>query len=433
MKPTRTISPRLARRLAIRKQHLAGPRPSADRDGIMEVVRDLGYLQLDPIRVVERSHVLVLWSRLGKFDLSDLDALQWQERRLFEYWAYRASIVPTEDYPIHNLLMRRYPRPRPGEPAQRERTRTWLEQNQALRRSILTRLRAEGPLPLRAFEDRAVQGWESSGWTSGRNVERMLDVLWIQGKVVVAGRSGIQKLFDLADRWLPEWTPRERLTERDVVRRATQRSLRALGVATARHIKSHYTVASRTFDRYANLAQTLSELEREGLIERVRMIEDGADWPGPWYVHAEDLPVLEELEAGRWEPRTTLLSPFDNLIIDRARSEGLFGFRFRMEIYVPKDKRQYGYYVLPILHGDRLIGLVDPVMDRKGGTLAVNAVHAEPGAPMTPTTGRSVASAIEDLAAFLGAGEIDYRGPLPVGWRKAMTQPVSGARRRTPR
>src|SRR5919108_4515246 len=137
MRTLRTISPTVARRLAITRQRLAGPRPPADREGIMEVVRDLGYLQLDPIRVVERSHVLVLWSRLGRFDVSELEALRWEERRLFEYWAYRASIVPTEDYPIHSLLMRWYPRARPGEPASRARTRAWIEENRALRRSIL--------------------------------------------------------------------------------------------------------------------------------------------------------------------------------------------------------------------------------------------------------------------------------------------------------
>lgn len=415
MTAIRTISPVVARRLAITRQRLTGPRPRPDRDGIMEVVRNLGYLQLDPIRVVERSHLLVLWSRLGRFDPAEIDALQWRERRLFEYWAYRASIVPTEDYPIHNLLMRRYPRPRPGESIHRVRTRAWIQENRALRRSIMARLRAEGPLPLRAFEDQAVQGWRSSGWTSGRNVERMLDVLWTQGKVVVAGRSGVQKLFDLADRWFPEWTPKELLTEREVVRRSAQRSLRALGVATARHIKNHYTL-----DRYPGLPHTLVELERRGLIERVRISEGGAEWPGPWFVHADDVPVLEEIQAGQWAPRTTLLSPFDNLIIDRARTEKLFGLRFRMEIYVPKEQRRYGYYVLPILHGDRLIGMVDPLMDRKRGSFVVNAVHAEPNAPATLKTGRSVAAAVEQLATFLGAIDVQYRGPAPAIWRKAL-------------
>jgi uncharacterized protein YcaQ len=143
--------------------------------------------------------------------------------------------------------------------------------------------------------------------------------------------------------------------------------------------------------------------------------DHGTEWPGPWYVHADDLPLLERLEAGDWRPRTTLLSPFDNLIIDRQRTRRLFGFHFRMEIYVPRAARRYGYYVLPVLHGDRLIGRVDPAMDRHRGRLVVNAVHAEPDAPAA--AGPAVAAALEDLAAFLGAGGVELRQPPPERWR----------------
>src|SRR6266545_5921267 len=234
MKSLRTVSPTLVRRLAIARQRLAGPAPEPDRKAIMDLARDLGCLQLDPIRVVERSHLLVLWSRLGRFEPVDLDTLLWDERQLFEYWAHRASIVLTEDYPIHNLLMRRYPMERH---AYSRRVREWLRENEALRRYVVRRLREAGPLRLRDFEDRSRTGWTSSGWTTGRNVERMLDVLWTQGKIVVAGRAGIQKVWDLADRWFPHWTPKERLPEQEIVRRAAQRSLRALGVARPRGIE----------------------------------------------------------------------------------------------------------------------------------------------------------------------------------------------------
>lgn len=394
------LTPTVARRLAIEKQRLAGPRPTPDREGILDSVRDLGCLQLDPISVVARSHVLVLWSRLGAYDVADLEALLWEERRLFEYWAHRASIVLTEDYPIHQLLMRRYPSDRW---AHNRRTRLWVEQNTALKRHVLARLRKDGPLRLRDFEDRSVVGWQSGGWTSGRNVDRMLDVLWTQGRVMVAGRKSNDKLWDLAERWLPAWTPRERLSEQEIVRRAAQRSLRALGVATARHIDSHFTVG-----RYPGLDRALERLEKRGLIERVRIVDDGREWPGTWYVHVEDVPLLERIREGGWEPRTTLLSPFDNLIIDRARTERLFGFHFRMEIYVPKTKRRFGYYALPILHGDRLVGRVDPTFDRKREVLTINALHAEERIGMRGTTGRAIRAAIEQLAGFLGAREIQY-------------------------
>jgi uncharacterized protein YcaQ len=404
----RMLSSRTARRLAITRQRLAGSTPVSDRQGIIDVTRDLGCLQLDPISVVARSHLLVLWSRLGNYDRGELDALLWEERRLFEYWAHAASIVLTEDYPIHSWLMRRYPRP---VYAHGRRTAEWLDANRGLRRHVLAELRHRGPIRARDLEDRSTRPWRSGGWTNERNVTRMLDVLWTQGKVMVAGRMGLEKTYDLAEKLLPHWTPRERLSDRELSRRATQRSLRALGVATARNIDRHFTL-----NRYPDLTGTLAKLEREGSIERVAI----ADLPGEWFVHAGDLPLIDRLEDGEWQPRTTLLSPFDNLIYERDRTELLFGFRFRTEIYVPKSKRQYGYYLLPILHGDELVGRIDATLDRRQGVLRLHAVHAEPGAPMTLRAGRAIGRAVEDLAAFLGATRVELMGPAPERWRRGM-------------
>ena len=404
----RTLDPGLARRLIVSRQQLAGAGggPAAGPAAIMAVVTELGSLQLDPISVVARSHQLVLWSRLGGYDLADLDGLLWRDRRLFEYWTHAAAIVCTDDYPIHSLLMRRYPS------ARHAQLRAWLADNQALRRSVLRQLRAGGPLPTRAIEDRATTDWRSSGWTQGRNVDRMLDLLWTQGRIMVAGRQGLQRVWDLAERCLPAWAPTRRPPEREVVRLAAQRSLRALGVATARDIDRHFTAG-----RYPGLAAVLAGLERSGRVERVRLAGNGDGRPGPWYVHADDLPLLESLKAGDWRPRTTLLSPFDNLCIDRERTRRLFGFDFRMEIYVPKAARRYGYYVLPVLHGDRFVGRVDPAMDRSRGRLVVNAIHPEPDAP--PEAGPAVAAAIDSLAAFLGADGVDLAQPPPTVWRTA--------------
>jgi hypothetical protein len=183
-------------------------------------------------------------------------------------------------------------------------------------------------------------------------------------------------------------------------------------VAPATHIARHFIRS-----RYPNLKSVLGELEREGRVERVEI----KDWPGEWHIHTDDLPVLEQLDTSRreWGSRTVLLSPFDNLICDRARTELMFGFEFRIEIYVPQAQRKYGYYVLPILHGDRLIGRVDPKMDRTNGQFVVNAVYAEPDAPKTRAAARAVAAAIEDLASFLGAKEIVYdRKRVPAAWRR---------------
>jgi len=407
-----TLTPSQARRLAVLRQRLAGPRPAPGPEGMLDVVRDLGCLQLDPINAVARSHRLVLFSRLGAYPPGDLDRLLWHDRSLFEYWAHVASIVLTEDYPIHHHLMRTYARGTPRTP-RAERHRQWLRENRPLRRHILDELRACGPLPTRHFDDEAAVEWYSGAWTSGRSVTEMMDYLWTKGAVMVAGRAGLQKLWDVTHRCLPPSTPRERLPEREVVRRAAQRSLRALGVGRADHIRRHFTRG-----RYPGLAGALADLEAEGRIQRV-VVRDGAiaqHWPGTWYVHADDLALVDRLDAA-WAPRTVLLSPFDNLICDRARTERLFDFNFRIEIYVPPARRQYGYYVLPILHGDRLIGRIDPKFDRKDGRLKVNAVYAEPGAPMDAATGRAVAGAVAELAAFLGAREIAYdRTRVPAGW-----------------
>jgi len=407
----KSITPRTARRLAIVRQRLAGPRPTPDRSGIMEVVRDLGCLQVDPVSVVARSHEIVLWSRLGPFPVPELEALRWDERRLFDYWAHAASIVPTEDFPIHQLFMRTYPS---GRTIYGRRAAVWMKQNEGLRRHVLSALRRRGPLRMRDLEDRSVAGWRSSGWTNDRNVSQMLHYLWFQGKVLVAGRSGIERWWDLAAKWLPEWTPRQRLPERQVVRLAAQRSLRALGIGTQRHIDRHFTVG-----RYPGLPSVLKGLQREGLIEAVQVSDGEVAWPGPWYVHAMDLPMVERLEAGEWEPPTTLLSPFDNLINDRARVEQLYGFRYRLEIYVPKAKRRYGPYVLPILDGDRFVGRVDAATDRRRGRLVVAGIHAEPDAPMALEAGWRIAEAVRSLAVMVNAPDVELAGAVPDRWRRA--------------
>src|SRR4029450_7439354 len=174
---------------------------TTDAATILDLIQDLGCLQLDPISAVARSHLLVLWSRLGPHDRGLVDQLLWTDRSLFEYWAHRASIVLTEDYQIHNLMMRRYPTRRW---AHGRRTSEWLEQNEPLRLHVLGRLRRSGPPRMGAIEDLPEKPWRSGGWTTGRNVDRMIDVLWTQGKVMVSRREGMVKWWDLAERWLPE-------------------------------------------------------------------------------------------------------------------------------------------------------------------------------------------------------------------------------------
>ncbi len=413
MKETLVISRTLARRLAIAAQYLDGSRRNADTEGIMDVIGQLGCLQLDPINVVARSHLLVLWSRLGSYDTVLLNTLLWQERRLFEYWAHAASIVLTQDYPIHQMMMQRY-----GQESDSwsQKVNAWMQQNESLRISILTALHQRGPLRSRDFKDTSLVAWQSTGWTGGRNVGRMLDLLWAQGKIMVVRRIGIEKWWDLAERCLPAWTSKEPLSEREVVRCAAQKALRALGVATERDIAQHFTRG-----RYPGLSEVLAELEAAGHLVRVRVYERGKELTGPWFMHAASLPTLDLLEKNVWEPRTTLLSPFDNLICDRERTARLFNFTYQSEIYTPRNKRRFGYYVMPILSGDRLIGRIDPVLERTHKRLEINAVYFEPSTRIARETVQAVTSAIEDLARFLGATTISYNHPLQEDWKQMLS------------
>lgn len=287
----------------------------------------------------------------------------------------------------------------------------YLEQNKTLRRHILLQLRKRGPLRTSDFKDLSVKNYESTGWNVNRNVDRMLDYLWTKGKVMITGRAGMQRVWDLAERWFPDWTPKTTLTVQQSTRLAIERSIRALGMAESKDIWQYFTRW-----RYKDLPVALADLQRKQVI--VPATIEGVK--GSWFVHTHDLEHLEALDNGAWEPRTTLLSPFDPLIADRKRLKKLWGFDFAIEIYVPKEKRQYGYYVLPILMGDRLVGRIDPAMDRKTGILTVNGIWAETDAPRDKAAGRAVARSIEDLARFLGATRIDYGKKIPAAWKPAL-------------
>ncbi len=413
MSSVRMISATTTRRMAIMKQRLAGDRPTADIQGIKDVLEDIRCLQLDPIRAVERTQYLVLWSRLGDYDMADLGRLIYEEKHLFEYWAHAASIVRTADYPIFKPQMDGYAK---GDTAWARRTREWRTENKVLETYVLDELKRNGPMSSDQFDDESVRAWTSSGWTNGRNVNMMLDYLWSQGKIMVANRKGLKRVWDLSERCLPDWTPKEHLDKEEKSYRAAQIALRALGVGRPRQIKDHFTR-----NAYPELKKVVKRLVDDGRFIPVQIGPDKAggeeNWPGNWFVHRDDLPLLESLEQGNWQPRTTLLSPFDNLICNRDRTEAMWDFYYRIEIYVPKAKRQFGYYVLPILHGDRLIGRISPKMDRKKNILNVEAVYREDSAPKTVKVGRTVEKAIQELAEFLGAKAINYGETLPKGWK----------------
>lgn len=324
-----------ARRIAIRAQALDG-----SAEGVLDTVRRLGFLQIDPISTVAPPQRLVLWSRLGKHDPSELDRLLWEERKLFE-WA--AFIWPIEDFPLIRARMHR----KRGKYKYEQQGDEFLRTNGRFKRHLLRELEERGPLLSREIEADLMVSKDPHNWWGSRKVTLMLELLQGRGVVAIVARRGKQRVWDLAERWYPE---AERISWAEAEPLLAEKRFRSLGVR----------------------------------------LENGKLRAHP---DAKDGPVSR---------RVTFLSPFDRLIHDRNRTEALWSFYYRLEMYVPRAKREYGYYVLPILRGDRLIGRIDPVLDRKTGVLHVKGVWWEPG--VKPV---SLQRPLKELAAFVGAGSIE--------------------------
>ena len=403
-----------ARRLAVTKQHLAGTLPSrASGDQLLAIVRDLAFVQWDPISVVAPSHVISLWSRVGGVRPSDLDRLLWDEKSLFLCWTPIASIVPTEDYPLHYSLLWWYPVSLSNSGgAQRERARRFLAEHKELRRTILRELK-DGPLLLNQFKAYHRAGRSPDRWTSGNEVSLMLSHLQMSGDVMVVGHEGNQNQWGVSQAFLPSWAERKELPEQEVELMAAQRAIRALGTASPSEIHYYFVRG-----RYLNLRQALKRLLDTSLIHRVHVA--GLGGRDERYVHDEDVPILESMDADAWQPRMSLLAPFDNLICGRDRTNRLFGFDYVHEQFLPKSRRKFGSYVLPILCGDRFIGRVDPQMDRINERLLINSVHAERGVRRDQELSSEIAETIERFGEFLGAKEVVYSARVPTAWRSSL-------------
>jgi len=326
------VSVEEARRLAVRAQLLDG-----SATGVLDTVRRLGFLQIDPISTVAPPQYLVLWSRLGPFDRERLERLIWKERKLVEVDAF---IYPVEDLPLLVARMRR----RREDNARERRIAAFLKENAAIRRYVVRELERRGPLLSREIEDHATTRREQHRWWGERKMALMLMILADRGEVAVVGRRQGQRLWDLAERWYPAC---ERITWPEARRRLEEKRFRSQGV----------------------------------LLRKGRLVA---------HPNASDGPVPDK--------RVTFLSPFDRLVSDRNRAAALWGFHYRLEMYVPARKREYGYYVLPILRGDRIIGRIEPVHDRNAGLLHVRGVWWEDG--VRPV---SLDRPLKSLARWLGA------------------------------
>ncbi|WP_248579560.1 crosslink repair DNA glycosylase YcaQ family protein [Nocardioides sp. InS609-2] len=351
-----------ARRIAVRAQLLASPRPT----DVLDVVRHLTLLQHDPVSAVAPSADLVLWSRLGSsYSTQELrDALDRQE--LIDH---RGLLRPAEDIALYRADMANWPGPEPLRPWQHD-LRDWVEANDACRLDILERLRGDGPLPISELPDSSHLPWASSGWNNDKNVQQLLKTMVARGEVATAGRDDRERLWDLAERIYPD----DPVPDADEAKRLRdERRLLALGIARARGPE-------------VNEDGIVGDTGEPAVVEGVKGVK------GEWRVDPTQL-------GQPFKGRAALLSPLDRLVYDRKRMDELFEFDYTLEMYKPAATRIWGYYALPILYGDRLVGKLDGTADRKSGVFRINAIHQD--VPFTLAMTTAVDREIADLATWL--------------------------------
>ncbi|MET3805337.1 uncharacterized protein YcaQ [Nakamurella sp. UYEF19] len=363
-----TLSRADARRIAVRAQLLDKPRPK----NLIDVVRDLTLLQIDPTAAIAPSADLVLWSRLGASYSPEHLVTALENRTLIEL---RGMVRPAEDIALYRAEMAQWPGT--GDVAGWKRAQSvWVEDNDVCRRDILALLDRSGPLAVRDLPDHCARPWKSSGWNNNRNVSMLLEMMVLRGEVAVAGRERRERLWDLASRVYPDGPA---VPDGDAVRERNERRLRALGIARAKGPECPVEPLD------------VGEVGEPATVEGLK---------GTWRVDPAQL-------GQPFSGRAALLSPFDRLIHDRKRMVELFDFDYQLEMFKPFAKRRFGYFALPILYGDHFVGRLDATADRDSGVLRVNAVHHE--LPFTGAITKAVDSEIENLAEWL---DLQLRMPL---------------------
>jgi uncharacterized protein YcaQ len=386
------LSSDAARALMVAAQALSRrPDQAATKADLLQVIRRMGALQIDTIHVVARSPYLVLWSRLGDYQPRWLDELL-AEGALFEYWSHEACFLPIEDYPLYRHRML------DAAGMGWKYAQEWAAQNRDAVEQMLAHIRERGAV--RSADFTRTDG-QSGNWWGWKTEKRALETLFTAGELMIVCRHNFQRVYDLRERVLPAWDD-AMLPPLDQVRRAlVLKAVRALGITTARWVADYF----RT--RKQEASRLVAALADEAALQRVEV----AGWESEAYIHPDNAGLAEAAAAGALQPKlTTLLSPFDPLIWDRARTRAVFGFDYTIECYTPAPKRRYGYFTLPILRRGALVGRLDPKAHRKEGRFEVKALHLEPGVAITDELVADIAGALRDCAAW-------HRTPaVEVGW-----------------
>jgi uncharacterized protein len=409
------LSRAAARAVALAAQGLLRrPRRPATKHDVRSAMARMGALQIDTIHVVARSPYLVLWSRLGDYRPEWLDELL-AEGELFEYWAHEACFLPAGMYPLfrHRMLRPASLGWKYGAP--------WMAANRAVVRDVLRAVRERGPLRAADFA-----GGGTGAWWGWKPEKRALEYLFTAGELMVARRERFQRVYDLPAR-VRRQVQDETVSASDAERALALDSVRALGVARARWVADYYRLPRRT---------------TPGLVERLAgegalVTADVEGWSEPLFVHPDHVESAEAAAAGRLRSGvTTLLSPFDPLVWDRARALELFGFDYRLECYTPASRRRWGYFVLPILRRGRLVGRLDAKAHRAHGRFEVKALYLEAGVRADDALARDLAGALAACGEWHGTAEIAIRRTAPASFartlRAALRNGERGSDRRRP-
>ncbi|WP_349901810.1 winged helix-turn-helix domain-containing protein [Parafrigoribacterium humi] len=386
------VSAAQARRIALAAQGLG--RPAQPNPGIRQLgslIGRLGLLQLDSVNVFERSHYLPVFARLGAYDKAQLDRLTFAKKgRFIEYWAHEAAVIPIETWPLLRWRMRDF-----RDLAARDDGH-WSAANRPMMDWLLAELADKGPLPASAIEHDANK--RSGPWWGWSEVKTGLEVLFRWGEVVSGGRSRFERTYALPEQVLPAEVLRREVAPHEARKQLLAHAARAHGIGTASDLADYFRL------KRAQAIPAIQELVDEGELLPVTV----PGWKQGAYLH-------RDARAPRRIETAALLSPFDPVVWERARAERLFGFHYRIEIYTPKPKRVFGYYVLPLLIDDRLVGRVDLKSDRQNGVLRVQAAWREADAALSESeTAARLAPLLRQTAAWQGLGEIEVmdRGTL---------------------
>ena len=376
-----TVRAAAVRRLAVAAQGYSGRYRRATASSVEAAIRRLSCVQLDSISTVERSHRIVLTSRVGNYPRDTVSGLLGQGR-IFEFWAHEACLLPIESWPLFRRAMEN------GGRDWYSNVNNVTSAHPELADEILARIREDGPLASRQFD-----GAAGGGMWNWKPAKAMLERLWNRGELVIAGRQGFQRVYDLAERVIPRAVLEAPVPSADqVLRTLAEQAVRARGALTEAGVREHWRLAGGV----GRIRPTLDELVAEGRLRRLRVDDGGAD-----------VLVADDAELDRPAPRAAvLLSPFDNLLWDRPFARRILGFDHLIEVYKPAPQRQYGYYVLPLLRGDRIVGRADLKSERKEGRLVVRAFHREAGVRASGGLDDALDTALDRLARSIGLEKV---------------------------